>query len=108
METERRECLRVEEGVVEGEGGVSWYLREISLIARSMSSRSEVEGVVGLSEGVVGAGLSSLGFRFFFLFLDFLMEVGCAEATLEGGMDGGCSTDTAVCCSSSGSSISFN
>ena len=108
METERRECLRVTEGVGEGEGGVSWYLREISLIARSISSRSEVEGVVGLSEGVVGAGLSSLGFRFFFLFLDFLVAVGCDEETLEGGMEAGSSADTVVCSSSSSSSISFN
>jgi hypothetical protein len=42
------------------------------------------------------------------LFLDFLVAVGGDEATLEGGMDGGSSADTAVCSSSSGSSISFN
>jgi len=73
--------LRVVVGWEEGEGREEGYLRDISWIARSTSSRSEVAGVVGLSEGVVGAGLSSLDFRFFFLFLDFF-AVGFGEATL--------------------------
>lgn len=112
METERRACLRVAEGEAppgDDDWMVEGYFWEISWIARSMSSRSlGVAGVVGLLEGVVGAGLSSLGFRFFFLLLDFFEDVGCCRVVELMGMDGGSSVDGAVCSSSSGSSISFN
>ena len=73
-----------------------------------MSSRLlGVAGVEGLSEGVVGAGLSSLGFRFFF-FLDFFADGGCCGLSGWMEMDGRSSGDSTVGCSSSGSSVSFN
>ena len=91
METERRACLWVAEWEAPpGDEGwmVEGYFWEISWIARSMSSRSlGVAGVVGLSEGVVGAGLSSLGFRFFFLLLDFFEDVGCCGVVVLMEMD---------------------
>ena len=99
-------CSR-EAGFALWDEGVSRYFLKISWIARSMSSRSEVAGAGGLSEGVVGVGMSSLVVRFFFLFLDFLDEVVGAEVSLEAVFDGGWSREIAVWSSSSGS-ISFN
>ena len=75
-EMARREWRAEVEGCVvgEGEGGVSPYLRDISWIARSMSS-IWVGGVEGVSFGVEGVGVSDFDlFAFFFFFLDFLVD----------------------------------
>lgn len=86
---------------------VSPYFFEISWIARSMSSNVDGEGVDGRSEGVLDVVIFSLrGFRFFFLFFDFLVGVDCEE--LGSGVATGVSGTTITSSSECSASSNFN